>query len=1401
MLKRLVKLFGGDPVKRTLQAYLPLVEQVNDLEATYEAYSDEALRAQTAAFRRRLAQGATLDDLLPEAFAVVREASKRTLGLRHYDVQIIGGAALHQGKVAEMKTGEGKTLVATLPLYLNALALNPAWVDLARAKWGPDPERWVFEPLEGVPVGRGVHLVTVNDYLARRDARWMAPIYDLLGLSVGVLQMASRTEHGKKAFLVDLERTSPQEDQHQLRMVPRREAYQADIVYGTNSEFGFDYLRDNMAMRWEDRVQRGHHYAIIDEVDNVLIDEARTPLIISGPAQEAAEWYVRMAQIVRRLKPGEDVEINERDRTVTLTEIGEAKVEDALGMPLRDPERPEDLTPQQEQVWGYLEQALRAQFLFKKNKDYIVQGGKVIIVDEFTGRLMPGRRWSDGLHQAVEAKEGVRVQPENVTYATITIQNYFRMYEKLAGMTGTAATEAEEFHEIYHLDVMVIPTNLEYQASLPDSPLVALQATDEEGYRYTYYARREDPEKKPVFWKRKDYPDVIYRTEEAKFRAIVWEILRFHIQGRPILVGTTSVEKSEHLSKRLGAEPLRRLALVMLLRDAFLRHKGDTEGRQYPELEPLYRPLERLNTGELRKYAREWGIPANPEKEENLERLRDLLLPTPTERARWEEVKPRLVQALRGGVPHHVLNARKHAEESQIIAGAGAFGAVTIATNMAGRGVDIKLGGELAEEVLTAVNRVLRRAGYEDPYDMRLDERYQALKALTPEQYGIYEAEVTHFLRYVDDMRRVREVGGLHVIGSERHESRRIDNQLRGRSARQGDPGSSRFFLSLEDELVRLFGGQMLENVMARLQVDELVPLEHGLVSRVIEQAQARVEGANFDMRKHLLEYDDVLNSQRAKIYAQRDRVFLKDDLTEDVNILLEEEIRRRVADVAAEPQGAWRLLSYLEQIQPPLVTGNEIYPSLSLRLLLDEIPLSARQDPQELRETLLDLTRRALEAEHDHLRAWAEELFATLESHLDQVLKQREEALDAFLEGLLLAQESGEAFPHREEVQQELQAILQIPVRLSNDQWRALQEDPWALKEDLLATLETVGVQRALRRALRSIERVLNAELGVTEEALWRRLEEDEHLSWEEAVLQALDAYLRRRQERFFGPQGSIPADLDVEIKRLLRARPSLTSLPVSNGELLSLLLRLREGQQTAFDRKTHRTIKVRTTRLRYIYLAGALLPTDDAEALTALVLEHLHEAQAFRQRALGTEEWQRLKDIPPRQLEPRAQRGLRRALGAEALAPLEDTPLGAFPQEILPALIQELGRQVLTEIYRILLLHSITNAWVEFLTRMEALRVSVGLEAYAQRDPLVQYKARAFEEYERLIHEIRLGVVTRLFTYRPVIQIGTEGGTRSREESEAPPEEAAQAEAPAPQEAQPGSKRKRRRRRKKKK
>ena len=739
MLKKFVNVFGGDPNKKELELLGELAAEVNALEAEYEALNDADLKAKTAWFKEQILASQTdaeneqekinavngvLNKILPAAFATVREASKRTLGQRHYDVQVISAAVLHRGQISEMRTGEGKTLSSTLAVYLNAL------------------------------VGRGVHLITVNDYLARRDARWMAEIYHFLGLSVGVLQMASATENGKKAFLYDPDKESTREDQDKMRLVDRKLAYDADVTYGTNSEFGFDYLRDNMTMNKADRVQRGHFYAIVDEVDNVLIDEARTPLIISGPASGEVENYARMAQLVRQLKP-EDFEFSEKDRSISLTEIGTTHVEQLLGQPLRDPERPEDVTPEQARLLGYLEQALRAQFLFHRNKDYLVQGGKVVIVDEFTGRLMPGRRWSDGLHQAVEAKEGAKVEPENITYATITLQNYFRMYKKLSGMTGTALTEAEEFSKIYDLEVLPIPTNLDYQVENQLADLVAATATDEYNYKYTFYAQKGDSEEKPIFWKRRDYPDVIFRTSEAKYRALVREIITFHIKGRPLLVGTTSVEGSEKLSNLLRAEPVKRLLQVLMVRYAWLlANNREEDGRLISELEQFNKPLEKISPNDLRPICKELGLSLNPEESSNLKLLQEVL-------GLDVEDEPRLISVIKGGVSHQVLNARKHTEESQVIAGAGAFGSVTIATNMAGRGVDIKLGGEIAEEVLANVNRVLRRSGIAEPYDMSLEERRQALIKLEPADYGIYDAEINFFLQYFEDMEKVRNLGGF----------------------------------------------------------------------------------------------------------------------------------------------------------------------------------------------------------------------------------------------------------------------------------------------------------------------------------------------------------------------------------------------------------------------------------------------------------------------------------------------------------------------------------------------------------------------------------------------------------------------------------------------------------------
>jgi preprotein translocase subunit SecA len=1355
MLQKFVRIIGGDPNKRQIEKFTEIVDLINSLEDQFEAYSDEALRAKTDEFRHRVAQGETLDELLPEAFAAVREVSKRNLGQRHYDVQLIGGVTLHQGKIAEMRTGEGKTLVATLPLYLNSLALNPDWVERARKKWGSDPAGWSFEPVNEIPVSRGVHLVTVNDYLARRDARWMGPIYQGLGLSVGVLQMAARTENGKKAFLVDFTRESPHEDQDRLQMVPRDEAYAADITYGTNSEFGFDYLRDNMTMRLEERVQRGHYYAIVDEVDNVLIDEARTPLIISGPAQDDTEWYLRMAQVVKNLNP-EDYEINERDRNVTLTELGESHVESLLGIPLRDPERPEDVTPEQARLMGYLEQALRAQFLFKRNKDYLVQAGKVIIIDEFTGRLMPGRRWSDGLHQAVEAKEGAKVQRENVTYATITIQNYFRMYEKLAGMTGTAVTEAEEFDKIYKLDVLAIPTNLEYLASRADTSLVEVEDRDEKGYRYFFYTDQELPERKPIFWKRKDYPDVVYRTEEAKLRSIAIEILRYHAQGRPILVGTTSVELSERISNRLRAEPVKRLVLVALLREAWMeRHNRVEDGRAIPELEFLNQPLDQLSISDMRKMARDLDISFNPDSPENLEHLLEMLELSEAE-------KGRLSAILQAGIPHQVLNARKHTEESQIIAGAGAFGAVTIATNMAGRGVDIKLGGELAEEITAAVIRVLRRSGHDNPYDMKLEEQRQALLAMDPADYGIYDPEVRYFMQYMEDMQRVRDLGGLHVIGSERHESRRIDNQLRGRAARQGDPGSSRFYLSMEDELMRLFGGQQAENLMERLKIDEAMPLEVGLVGRLVEQSQTRVEGANFDVRKHLLEYDDVLNTQRASIYTQRDRIFKKDDLSEDVTEMLRKEVTERVPRALEDEEGPWKLLAWLDQIQPPLSINGFIYPSYTLRLLVDYLlgsqqpggngRMAASQDlpvpvsnstetlgREEAFTALLEVASDSLKAEEEHLLRSVENLLDVTRQRLEIQLDERLEAVDTYFESLSLEEDGPERSPRQ--MAEELTHLVQLPIKLSPEDQRALREDPEEVAESLRAQVATLLFEQAVSRLVGAVERRFEEDVPVNKE----QLDGDDWEAMEDRVLGSVEAAFEKRRQRLIGKDqdGLVAKDLEQGLAKVPEA--------LSAVHLIHLLLQIPQGTQAAFDKRTHRRIVTRTTRLTYIYAAAHLLDQREPEEVAADVLEHLEGAQAALRYAWGRNEWSRLSSARLADLDETTQNGLLRLLGEDRFEAMGEQTLQALEGEERARVVDELGRQALTEIYRQLLLGVISELWVEYLTTMEALRVSIGLEAYAQRDPLVQYKNRAFEMFQELLSNMRLGVVNRMFTYRP--------------------------------------------------
>jgi preprotein translocase subunit SecA len=1310
MLKNFVKLFSGDPAKKTVEQYADLVEQVNALEAEYEALSDDALRAKTEEFKARIADalpppspsptgrgvsegrgGGTndelhqaeqdiLDELMPEAFAAVREASKRTIGLRHYDVQIIGGAALHHGQIAEMRTGEGKTLVATMPVYLNAL------------------------------LGRGTHLITVNDYLARRDARWMAPIYQALGLRVGVLQMAAVTENGKKAFLVDFDRKSPHEDQEHLRMVERVEAYRADVTFGTNSEFGFDYLRDNMTMRLDNRVQRGHYFAIVDEVDNVLIDEARTPLIISGPASGDLEWYGRMAQVVKQLKP-EDYEVDEKNRNVALTEIGISRVESILGLELLDPDRPEDLTPEQARLTGYLEQALRAQYLFHRNKDYLVQGGKVVIVDEFTGRLMPGRRWSDGLHQAVEAKENVKVEPESVTYATITLQNYFRMYKKLAGMTGTALTEAEEFNKIYKLEVAPIPPHLEYQSYGKNPTLVEIKTKDKDGYPYSYFARIGETE--PLFFRRKDYPDMIFRTVEAKLRAIVTEIVRYHALGRPMLVGTTSVEASERLSNRLKADYVRRLMQYMLVRDFYLHANNlEEDGRLIADLVPFNEPIDRITPDALRSFIKPYGMTnISLDDETNLQVLLGLLsLP--------EESKGRLKTIFQGGVPHQVLNARKHTEESQIIAGAGSFGAVTIATNMAGRGVDIKLGGELAEEVITAVNRVLGRAGHNDPFDMTHQERREALKKLEPSAYGIYDAEVKLFLGYFDDMERVRELGGLHVIGSERHEARRIDNQLRGRAARQGDPGSSRFYLSLQDDLMRLFGGEQVGNMMERLKVDDSLPLEMRLVSNIIEGSQTRVEGANFDVRKHLLEYDDVLNKQRQQIYGQRDRIFVKEDLSEDVAGMLETEVTRRVEAGLADEEGPWKLIAWLEQVQPSIETQDSLFPSYGFKLLLNE--LNAQPDT---RAGILGLISKSIEAEYAHALRAIEGLIQRTEESLDQQIEEREEALDAYFQTL----RDMEELPRPQEMSEEITSLARVPLKLGHEFQKRLADDPEDVRDDIQ---EIVSNQLTVIHATRVIGAIQNR---IGEQIQWQ-----DPLPSDWGELSGI--MLNTAREAFEKKRGRLNNQITRDLDMLLQK-----GVPSDDAGKLRLLLTLSQGVRTGFDSKTHKQVKQVFTRFTYIFYAAQLLEGGEADSVVDEVMEHLEAAEAALREVLGQSEFTRVNQNANRLADfgPAA----RIAFGEERL---NETVAGLSESE-RASLVSAVGKYVLNEVHRQILLGAFSELWVEYLTKVEALRVSIGLEAYGQRDPLVQYKARASEMFAQLMEDVRGLVISRAFAARP--------------------------------------------------
>ena len=1410
MLKNLYTKIAGDPSEKQVKdARVIVEEQINPLEPELEKLSDADLRAQTDEFKARLveatadartqvaemreqlntavdaedhrmieqqlknsekalvdAERAALDEVLPAAFACVREASRRTIGLRHFDVQMIGGMVMHQGQVAEMRTGEGKTLVATLPLYLNALT------------------------------GHGVHLVTVNDYLARRDAQWMGPVYDALGLRVGVLQQGEQ-----KALIFDPDFKSTTRELDFLRTCARQEAYRADVTYGTNSEFGFDYLRDNMAWRLEERVQRELYYAIVDEVDNILIDEARTPLIISGPAGEASDEYYRLAELVRKLAP-DDYEIDPRTRAITLTEGGYDRVEQLLGRPLYSPDRPEELDPQQAKLMHHLEAAMKAEYLFKRDKDYIVRKGQVIIVDEFTGRMMIGRRWSDGLHQAVEAKERVPIQQESVTYATVTLQNYFRLYKKIAGMTGTAKTEEDEFQKVYGLDVIVIPTN---------KPLI-----------------------------RDDQPDQVYRNEEAKWRAVTIENVRLYARGQPTLIGTTSVELSEHLSKRFTAPKLQLLARVRLLANTIetsdvlkdkprgtlksilarslddaqenydealssrLFHEYDlhavgnamrklnknardlarlkarlgakgskdnkTVAKQFNVREHDLRELENVGERDLKFAARLEErnvrldgvdtllaeIAAHPDDiaktapkfNVDLQLAMDLYQDTRLARSDLSDITRALIDStgdldvvqdeycvrpsdmdivvkrlhlreedvtrlakkleanvdpfepenirmlsemfgvpdptvlsdiLHLGIPHNVLNAKEHEKEAGIIARAGEPHAITLATNMAGRGVDIKLGGELSEHTLNEVGRILRKNGI-DPYDLSFDQIQDALTKIPPESYELDKEYVEQFLKYMNDRAKVRELGGLRIIGTERHEARRIDNQLRGRSGRQGDPGSSRFYVSLEDEIMRRMGGKGLVD---RVWIED-IPIEHDWVTKAIEQAQVKMEGYNFDIRKHLLEYDDVLNTQREVIYGQRYRILTKADLRDDLRGWLEEEIGHVITEdlKGSDAFGESRLLLHLDAFLPGFfLNENELWPPFSLDLVQRNVnPAEDRgadshtDDLDALKEKILDAAQEAMELHRDFLTdSIVPEIVNTFEQ---QYRASWNEIEDLAKNTLSTIRQEAEEQDRRLDARALTQSIGQT-VGMALD-----------VRAERGAEIDEREIMDAVRRAYdaRIVDQIhhrTGKRAGVDFPFNWRP---DGELNFDvlrEELAAAIDEAYTKLADKFL-------ADIEREVDERVK------SIDDVRGRRLShLLFSLSNTRQAAFDQRTHRRIDLLVPRYPWVHLAAKELKQFDNDALRGEILAYWNQS-------------------------------------LQALEPLRG------------------GAAAFNDLLRELMLSVVTNLWVDYLTAIESLREGIGLQAFGQRDPLVEYKRRAYEMFQDLYARIRSQVVMYMFTYQ---------------------------------------------------
>ncbi|NJN65856.1 MAG: preprotein translocase subunit SecA [Chloroflexaceae bacterium] len=1333
MLHWLKKLFGENE-KKVRQRYQPLVDRVNALGPDYQQLSDADLREKTSAFRQRLSEGETLDDLLPEAFATVREASWRTVGMRHYDVQLIGGMVLHQGRIAEMKTGEGKTLVATLPLYLNALE------------------------------GEGTHLVTVNDYLARRDAGWMGPIYHLLGMSVGFVG------HDFSAlFDPDFVDPSTSLDDERLvhwRPCTRREAYEADITYGTNNEFGFDYLRDNMVHRFEQVVQRGHHFAIVDEVDNILIDEARTPLIISGPSSQSSPEYARFAQLVRPLRAGRvtpdevkkgsqpdgDVMIDLKSRSVVITEEGLAKVETQLEE-LGPGESVYD--PQHSGLTHYLENALKARFLYHRDKDYVIQDGEVIIVDEFTGRLMPGRRWSDGLHQAVEAKEGVSVRRETVTYATITFQNYFRMYEKLSGMTGTAATESEEFAKIYNLEVTVIPTN------------------------------------KPCI--REDMTDQIYRTEDAKFHAVTGELRSRALQGQPILVGTTAVETSERLSAMIRRDlgDLIRSDQVRLhvlnakqnADEAAIIAQAGQPGTVTIATNMAGRGTDILLGGNpealAARHLRDTGV-----DRKQIEELAQSLFGE----HKTQKMPPQtLIERSRGMLTSDLVDElnRLHAWYEQAIEqieqeGEHLFLVNTVLShvpqvlyeqkrelvrsvlqgNLTRARRIVRDYDELSEENIVEIQhlrtdcKVYREHRRDRPNFLagKLFDRIYTARARLVQLVLHGEMDESHTLvrdtpglklDYLDDIariqrecrenhERIKTAGGLHVIGTERHEARRIDNQLRGRSGRQGDPGSSRFYLSLEDELMKRFGRMdAIRGVMERLGVEDDIAIEHRLISKSIEGAQTRVEGYNFDIRKHTVEYDDVMNRQREVIYTRR----------------------RRILEEARDQH---RIEELLARYFHPDVLFSEIRDELHATAALDEEVVRGRV-ARLLPDVSFDIAR---------LRDAGDQELPTL--LLPLIKDQQHHAIPVFVDELcdvLDMPDDAEATLSQADYDEARQYIHEL--------WR---EQRGGDLEDRIKELFGKEIDRLLEQYLTGYETWLQGQISEAIAEATNPATDEVNLSLVQRRLQTILPEIQPRtpdpdpdNDHDEGPDHN--SDLarlaGLSSDRLQRALEAYIPPNREAGHHIDLLTRelfsllpilplphevLRPNQpQTEREHQREHYIALYRERLRHI---TAELAEEEQQAIQQDAITTLYqELQPVSGPASSAASSNLSANERNTIISSILSYGM--ALVGDVLDQLDPDAIRAMLAEVLSQTFNQwrraIGDEQLNQFQRSLMLQTIDREWQEYLTAMEHLRQGIGLQAIGQRDPLVQYQTQGYRMFNELLTSIDQTVVRKFFQQLP--------------------------------------------------